>query len=658
MPSTQTGQFISITTPLGDDVLLLQSFTGQEGISQLFHFQLELFSQKAPIKLESIIGQNVTVNMILTDGSTRYFNGFVSQFAQTSQDSQFTYYQAEMVPWLWFLSQTSDCRIFENKTVPEIVMQIFQEFGFRDFRIALQGTYERLDVAMQYHETEFNFISRLMEQEGMFYFFEHEQGKHTLVITDQPAAHPALPGTPTVSYQPEDASGAGRDVVTRFALKHEWRPGKYAMNDYNFELPSTDLEVASASRVEVGGNRRYELYEYPGDYRRKAQGESLARIRMQEVESISLVVSGTSTCRGMAAGYRFTLTGHDRQDLNQTYVITKVQHEAKGNNGAGAGGTATYTNDFIAVPDSVPFRSLRVTPEPVVRGPETGAVVGPKGEEIFVDEYGRVKVQFHWDRQGKNDENSSGWIRVVQPWAGKQWGTLFIPRVGDEVVIEFLHGDLRRPVVVGSLYNGEDRPPVSLPAGQTITTIKSSSAKGGGGSNEMRFEDKKGSEEIYLHGQRDWRTVVEHDQYETIGNNKTVEVGGNRTETVGRVQTLTIGAAFQVTVGAAMNERVGSDKQVNVGGNLSETAGKDLRLNIGVDGRLTIGRNLSLAAGNGITVEAQKAVTISAADGLTLKCGQAAIVLKKNGDISITGKEILVKGSGDIILKGQKILQN
>ena len=284
--------------------------------------------------------------------------------------------------------------------------------------------------------------------------------------------------------------------------------------------------------------------------------------------------------------------------------------------------------------------------------------MGPKGEEVFVDEYGRVKVQFHWDRQGKNDENSSGWIRVVQPWAGKQWGTLFIPRVGDEVVIEFLHGDLRRPVVVGSLYNGEDRPPVSLPAGQTITTIKSSSAKGGGGSNEMRFEDKKGSEEIYLHGQRDWRTVVEHDQYETIGNNKTVEVGGNRTETVGRVQTLTIGAAFQVTVGAAMNERVGSDKQVNVGGNLSETAGKDLRLNIGVDGRLTIGRNLSLAAGNGITVEAQKAVTISAADGLTLKCGQAAIVLKKNGDISITGKEILVKGSGDIILKGQKILQN
>ena len=655
MPNAHVGQFISITTPLGEDVLVLQKLAGQEGISQLFNFQLELASEKSPpLRLESLIGQNVTVNMMLADGSKRYFNGFVSQFAQTGQDSQFSYYQAEMVPWLWFLSQTSDCQIFQNKTVPEIVMQIFQEFGFRDFRSALQSTYERHDVSMQYHETEFNFISRLMQQEGIFYFFEHGQGKHTFVMADQPAAHPVLPGTPTVSYQPEDASGAGRDVVTRFALKQEWRPGKYAMNGYNFEVPSTDLEVAAASRVEVGGNRRYELYEYPGDYRRKVQGEALARVRMQEIESLSQVVNGTSSCRAMVAGYRFTLVGHDRQDLNQAYVITNVQHESK----VGAGATESYTNEFVAIPHLVPFRPLRLTLQPVVRGPEIGVVVGPKGEEVFVDEYGRVKVQFHWDRQGKSDENSSGWIRVAQPWAGKQWGTLFIPRVGDEVLIDFLHGDLRRPIVVGSLYNGADRPPVSLPAGQTTTTIKSNSTKGGGGSNELRFEDQKGSEEIYLHGQKDWKTVIEHDQYDTIGNNKTLEVGSNKSETVGKAQILTIGAGYQITVGAAMNERVGSDKQVNVGGNLSEAVGKDLKLNIGVDGRLTIGRNFSLAAGNGITVEAQKAVTISAVDELTLKCGQAAIVLKKNGDISITGKEISIKGSGDIILKGQKILQN
>lgn len=530
MPNTQAGQFISVTTPLGDDALLLQKFAGQEGISQLFNFQLELISKKPPIKLESIIGQTVTVNIALSDVSTRHFNGFVSQFAQTGQDSQFTYYQAEMVPWLWFLSQTSDCRIFQHKAVPEIVMQIFQEFGFQDFRTALQGTYERLDVAMQYRETEFNFISRLMEQAGIFYFFEHERGKHTLVLADQPAAHPVLPVTPVVAYQPGNSSGPGVDVVTRFALRQEWRPGKYAMNDYNFEVPSIDLEVAAASRLEVGGNRRYELYEHPGDYRQKAQGESLARIRLQEIESISQVVTGTSSCRAMSAGYRFTLMGHNRQELNQAYVITTVQHEAE----VGAAAKESYTNEFGALPHLVPFRPLRLTPQPVVRGPETGVVVGPKGEEIFVDEYGRVKVQFHWDRQGKRDENSSGWIRVAQPWAGKQWGTLFIPRAGDEVVIEFLHGDLRRPIVVGSLYNGEDRPPVSLPAGRTTTTIKSTSSKGGGGCNELRFEDKKGSEEIYFHGQKDWKTVIEHDRYETIGNNQTLEVGNNRTETVGR----------------------------------------------------------------------------------------------------------------------------
>jgi type VI secretion system secreted protein VgrG len=654
MPDTQGGQFISVTTPLGDDVLLLQKLTGQEGISQLFKFQLELASEKAPIRLESIIGQPVTVSMTLSDGSKRYLNGFVSQFAQTGQDAQAIYYHAEMVPWLWFLSQTSDCRIFQNKTVPEIVTQIFQDFGFRDFRSALQGTYERLDVAMQYRETELNFISRLMEREGMFYFFEHEQGKHTLVIADQPAAHPVLPVTPTLSYQPGDGSGAGGDVITRLALRREWRPGKYTMNDYNFETPSTNLEVTFASAVEVGGNRRYELYEHPGDYRRKTRGEALARIRIQEIESTSQVLNGTSVCRGMSAGYRFALVGHGRQDLNQTYVITAMQHEA----GLTAAGAGIYTNQFMAIPYSVPFRPSRLTPEPVVRGPETGVVVGPKREEVFVDEYGRVKVQFHWDRQGKQDENSSGWIRVAQPWAGKQRGTLFIPRGGDEVLVEFLHGDLHRPVVIGSLYNGDDRPPHPLPAGQTMTTIKSNSTKGGRGSNELRFEDKKGSEEIFFHGQKDWKTVVEHDQYETIGNNKTVEVGGNRTETIGKAQTLTIGAASQVTVGAAMKETIGSDKQVQVSGTVSEAVGKDLRLTIGNDGRLTIGKNFTLSAGNGITVEAQKTVSISAVDELTLKCGQAAIILKKNGDISITGKEISIKGSGDVIIKGQKIIQN
>lgn len=275
------------------------------------------------------------------------------------------------------------------------------------------------------------------------------------MIADQPAAHPVLPITPVVPYRPGDGSGAGVDVVTRFALSREWRPGKYTMNDYNFEVPSIDLEVAAASRVEVGGNRRYELYEHPGDYRRKAQGEALAHIRLQEIESISQTVSGTSTCRTMAAGYRFALMGHKRQDLNQAYVITKVQHEAK----VSASAAESYTNEFVAIPHSVPFRPLRLMLQPVVRGPETGVVVGPKGEDIFVDKYGRVKVQFHWDRQGKSDENSSGWIRVAQPWAGKQWGTLFIPRVGDEVLIDFLHGDLRQPIVVGSLYNGEDRPP-------------------------------------------------------------------------------------------------------------------------------------------------------------------------------------------------------
>ena len=658
MPNTQREQFFYITTPLGDDVLVLQKFMGEEGISRLFKFHLELASEKPPIRLESIVGQNVTVNMTLSDGSKRHFNGFVSQFTQTAGNSQVTHYEAELVPWLWFLSQTSDCRIFQNKTVPDIVTQIFQEFGFHNFKSALQGTYEPREVVIQHRETGFNFISRLLEQVGIFYFFEHEQGKHTMVMADNPAAHPVLPATPSLPYRLSDGSGAGADAITHLALKREWRPGKYAMNDYNFEASSTSLEVASTSTPEVGGNRRYELYEHPGDYRRKAQGEALSRIRLQEIESISQVVHGTSSSRAMVAGYRFTLTGHGQREFNRDYLITHVRHDAAVSNQTNGAATERYRNEFASIPYSVPFRPLRLTPQPVVRGPETGVVVGPKREEVFVDEYGRVKVQFHWDRQANSDENSSGWIRVGQPWAGKQRGALFIPRVGDEVLIEFLHGDVNRPVVIGSLYNGADRPPVSLPAGQTITAIKSNSTKGGGGSNELRFEDKKGSEEIYLHGQKNARTVIEHDQLETVGNNQTLTVGSNRTETVGKAQVLTIGVGYELSVGAVMNERVGSNKKVQVGGTLAEAIGKELSLTIGTDGSLTIGRNLGVDAGNGITMVAKKRVNISAGDELVIKCGQASIVLKKNGDIAITGKAISVKAAGDLVLRGQKILQN
>ena len=614
MPITQKGQFISVATPLGEDFFLLRTFTGQEGISQLFNFNLSLLSDRPPVRLESIIGQSVTVTMELANGGKRYFNGAVGRFAQTGQENAITFYQAEVVPWFWFLTRTSDCRIFQNKTVPEIVTQIFQDFGFRNFRTALQSTYEAREAVVQYRETDFNFVSRLLESEGIFYFFEHEQGRHTLVLADRPVAHPVLPGTASLAYQPTGATPA---AVTRLMLTREWRPGKYAADDYNFITPSTSLAVTAASAADIGGNRAYEVYEYPGDYQRKTQGNALAKTRLQEIESTSQLVNGSSTCRTMAAGYRFALAGHSREDLNQAYVVTTVRHEAAVGNSPGSD---TYSNEFTAIPFAVPFRPLRLAETPLVWGPEIGVVVGPSAQEIFVDEYGRVKVQFHWDREGKSDENSSGWIRVAQPWAGSQWGTLFIPRIGQEVIVEFLHGDLSRPFIVGSLYNGDERPPYTLPANQTITTIKSNSSKGGGGANELRFEDKKGAEEVFLHAQRDWRTIIEHDQDETVGNNKTAKIDNNRNEAVGKAQTLTVGTTYQVTVGTAMNETIGGsmtvtvakksteaiglDKQLDVGNTLAETVGKNLTLSVGTDANLTIARNCNVSSGSGIAMEA------------------------------------------------------
>jgi type VI secretion system secreted protein VgrG len=719
MVPTQANRLIALNTPLGPDALLLRAFSGQEALSRLFSFELDLLATDPEIKFEDIIGKRVSIRVILGDEEERYFNGFISRFMQTGSDTGLANYRATMVPWLWFLTRTADCRIFQNKKIPNIIQQIFKEMGFTDVKTVLKGTYEPRDYCVQYRETDFNFVSRLMEQYGIFYYFEHEEKKHTLVLADDLSAHQPCPKQSSVKWNPHGSDALAEDVITSLQWEQSFRSGKYAVTDYNFETPSTSLMAEVKTQLEVGGNGKFEIYDFPGEYGKKADGDKIAKIRMEEEEAQHLVISGASTCRVFTAGYRFTLQEYGRKDLDGDYVLTQVQHFGSVGNtytttANGEAGEGDYTNSFTCIPYKVPYRPQQVTPKPMVQGPQTAVVVGKAGEEIWTDKYGRVKVQFHWDRYGKKNEDSSCWVRVSQNWAGKQWGAMFLPRIGQEVIVEFIEGDPDQPIITGRVYNAEQLVPYPLPAEQTKSTIKSNSSKGGGGSNEIRFEDKKGGEEIYLHGQKDWTIAIENDKNQIVGHDETLSVGNNQaitigvdqtekigsnltlmvgaaktevvelvsTETVGGAKALTIGAAYQVSVAAAMNEtvgglkaeQVGAAKSEAVGGSKSESigggktfsAGKDFSENVGGNHKVTVAKDSSeeilgkseLSVKKDYIVQSSKKICIQAGDEILIKTGSASILMKKNGDIEIQAKKFTVKASGEINLKGQKISEN
>jgi len=620
MPLTQENRLIAIDTPLGPDVLLLRGFTGHESLSRLFSFELDLLSPDPEIKFDKIIGQKVTIRVRLGKEKERFFHGMISRFMQTGSDVGLANYRATMVPALWFLTRTADCRIFQSKKVPDIIQEILKENGVTDIKTVLKASYEPRDYCVQYRETDFNFVSRLMEQYGMFYFFEHEEKKHTVVLADDLSAHQPCPEQPKVSWNPQGSDNLDEDVITSLQWEETFRFGKYAVTDYNFETPSTSLRAEVKTQIEVGGNSKYEIYDYPGEYGKKSEGDGIAKIRMQEEEAQYKVISGAGTARVFMTGYKFTLQDYVRKDVNGDYVLTQVQHVASVGNtyttGAAAGGNEDdYSNSFACIPAKRPFRSPQVTPKPMVQGPQTAVVVGKSGEEIWTDKYGRVKVQFHWDRYGKMNESSSCWVRVSQNWAGKNWGAMFIPRIGQEVIVEFLEGDPDQPIITGRVYNAEQTVPYPLPAEQTKSTIKSNSSKGGGGSNEFRFEDKKGSEEIFLHGQKDWTIAIENDKNQTVGHDETLAVGNNRTKTVKVDQSEDIGSNKKIHVGATHTETIDSDKTMTVGGNHSETISGNETITVSTASAHTIAlaRALTIGAAYQVTVGAGMNETIGAA---------------------------------------------
>ncbi len=594
MTYTQENRRIAIATPLGDDVLLLRGLHGAEEISGLFSFDLDMLSENDSIGFDSLIGKSVTLRITLADGSARYINGLVRTIEQGGRDHHLTTYRAQIVPWLWMLTQTSDCRIFQKKNVPAIIQEIFNEGNFQDFSLRLYGDFTEREYCVQYRETDFAFISRLMEEEGIFYFFEHENGKHTLVLTNSSSAIKPYPGQSKARSGSTAGGLIAEDVVTEWQTSQNLLTGSYALQDYNFETPSTDL------LTDVAGRNDYQLYEYPGRYLKRSEGEKLVQTRLEETQVPRSIVRGGSTCRFFASGYKFELREHYRSDQNQEYLLTRVSHQASQGGDLRSGGTQDelqYRNRFECIPFSIPFRPARVTPRPLISGTQTAVVTGKSGEEIYTDNHGRIKVQFYWDRYGKKNDESSCWIRVSQAWAGKNWGAIAIPRIGQEVVVSFLEGDPDRPLITGRVYNAEQVPPYDLPAEQTKSTTKSLSSKGGGGFNEFRFEDAKGKEQVFLHAERNQDIRVKKDVFETIGEESHRKTGKDHLEEIGGDKHLTVKGDQNEKVDGTVSLKAGSNLEAKVGQNYAMDAGMEIHLKAGMNFVIESGTALTLKVG-------------------------------------------------------------
>ncbi|MEA2239126.1 MAG: type secretion system secreted protein VgrG [Thermoanaerobaculia bacterium] len=641
----QANHYLSISTPLGENKVLLRRLHGEEGVSQLFRFFLDLHSEDPSLDFSKIVGKSVTVTIVLADGTKRYINGIIGRFVQAGGDDRFIHYHAELHPSFWLMTMSADCRIWQNKSVIDIVIGLFTELGLTDYKNSTTGTYDALEYCVQYNETTFAFVSRLLERSGISYFFEHADGKHTLVLADDSSAFKTCPGAATVTVGAE-ANWLQQNVLTSCSIEQNVIAGQFAVDDFGLETPSTNLMGSADSTKATNGSKR-RIFEYPAGFTKKDPAEGIAKLRMEEVEVPQKILRGTSYCRAFFAGAKTTVAQHYRSDVNAAYVLLGVEHNAT---------EEGYSNSFEAIPADVPFRPPRTTPRPLIPGTQTALVVGKSGEEIWTDKYGRIKVQFHWDQKGKNDENSSCWIRLAQGWAGKAWGAIFLPRIGQEVVVSFLEGDPDRPLITGSVYNAEQTVPYALPAEQTKSTVKSSTSKGGVGFNEIRFEDKKDSEEIFIQAQKDMNVVVKNDQTVNVGTakqsgkgNQSIGVYNNRSVTIEEGnQSLEVKKGnrdVKVTTGNETHSVAGS-RGVTVTKAETHTSKDDYTHNVT--------KNFTLKVDGDLTIDVTGKVTIKSGQDMIIQSG-TSISIKAATDVNVQGLNITSKATSDLKNQGLNV---
>lgn len=639
---TQDNRLISLETKLGKDEFLLTAFEGSEYLSNLFEFRLTVLSTNHAVKPEDLIGEEVTVNINTKNKAS--FHGIINTFTYGDvQGHNMREYRFTMVPWLWFLSKTESRRIFQNKNSKDIITDVFNDLGFKDVDFRAQGGKPR-EYCVQYGESDLHFVSRLLEEEGIAYYFKHEARKHTLVLVDQKNAYDTCKDT-NLTY----STGSTPDnEISRWIHHYEFRKGIWTLNDYNFKEPNKSQLAEAKTVSKFKNNTRYQHYEYPGIYDYPSNRD-LTNMRMDAEEVAMNTIHGSSSCSTFYAGGLFKLDKHTSKDEQGTYLLTSVSHSVQdASYYTGEGGNAHYKNSFTCIPATVHYRPALVHSKPIMKGPQSAMVTGPAGEEIYIDEFGRIKVQFIWDRQGKKDENSSCYLRVMQSWAGNQWGASFIPRIGHEVIVSFLDGDPDRPIVSGTVYNGANKPVYSS---KTQSGIKTRSTKGGtaANANELRFEDLKGSEQIFIHAEKNMDTEVENDE--------TLTVDHDRTKTIKHDENSTISNDRNKTVSNNQTEAIGKNKSITVGEDHSESVGKNMSISISKDLTESVGGKYTESVTGDYALQAQT-ITLQANDKITIQTGAAKIVMSSSGEITMSGSNINIKGSGNVIIKGSKVITN
>jgi type VI secretion system secreted protein VgrG len=736
------GRDTLITGPLPAGALLLETLQGRETLGTPYRYDLTLLSDDNDIPVDKVLGQSLTVQIKLDTGDTRFFNGVVTYFAKRGMSMQHTRYVVVLGPKLTLFDCARDCRIFFSQKAPALATDVLSLRGFTDVESgSLKGDYRNREYCVQYRETDFNFIQRLFEEEGIYYFFKHEDDKHTLILADSATAHAKVSGYESILYLPKERkqvreeehfwslSVAGSLYAGKFTVVRGYDPTK--------PRPSTtQLETKPSQAPQPGAD--FEDYDYPGGLSEKADGEAEATVRMEGGHVANTLIEVEGNTMGLGVGnlvaLRKPLSADDELnpfwdsgDFKKEYLITSATYSISVNQyetGDATDSDEPYKATYTLLDSQAQFRPLRNASKPRIEGPQTARVVGPAGEEIYTDKYGRVKVQFDWDRLGKHDEKASCWVRVAQVWAGKQWGAMHIPRIGHEVMVEFLDGDPDRPIITGRVYNADNMPPYELPANKTQSGIKSRSSKGGSASNfnELRFEDLKGKEEVYLHAEKDLNILVKNDESRSVGHdrmkqvghdetstikgnrteqvdkNETITIHGNRSETVDKNESITISGGRtedvskdeSITISGGRTEDVGKDESISIGGGRTESVGKNESISIGGARSETVGKSetiaiagarkvdvgkaeeLTVGAGRKQTITGDDQVTVSkkilfdGGDEIILKSGDASITLKKDGTIILKGKDISItasgkinaKASGDVIIKGSKVSGN
>jgi type VI secretion system secreted protein VgrG len=645
-------------------------FQAQERISEPFAVHVALAST-SQIQYDNVI-QKEALLTLSGDEADRYFHGIVRKFEHTGKNGQKHLYQADIVPFLMLLSLEQDCRIFQDKKVQDIVTKIYQESGIPDdrYEFRLKNKDRMRKFCVQYRETDMDFVCRLLQEEGIFYFFEHSKDKHVMVFADDTVNYKPIEGNQEVSFKPASGLNPEKESISYVDFSRRLRPGTYTHTNYNFKKPSVDLETKE--KAKDAKQQKFEIYDYPGQYGKEEQGKRLAKIHLEAGKALEEQASGNSTCPRLVAGFTFKLEGHDFKAFNREYLLVGVSHSGQQPQAleeqAGSGAGANYSNTFLAIPSTVTYRPLKTIEKPYVRGLQTATVVGRKGEEIHTDEWGRVAVQFHWDRLGKNDENSSCWIRVGQMWGGVGWGAQFIPRVGDEVLVDFMEGDPDWPIIVGSVYNEANQPIYDLKNNKTQSGIKTRSYPDGPGFNELRFEDKKGEEHVYLQGEKDWNILIKNDKGQNVGHDETLSVANNRTKTVGVNQSETIGANKEIQVGANHTEAIGSNMSLTVGGTKTETVTLASAETVGGAKAVTVGGALAMTVAGAMNtavglIQAEevglvkktmvgKNYDITAGNSVKITCGKSMIEMAKDGTITISGVRLDITGSGPVNING------